>query len=583
MALKLDMSKAYDRVEWNFIESMMLKLGFDVNFVALIMRCLSSVSYSLLVNGFPSDRFVPTRGLRQGDPISPFLFLICAEGFSALLRNAESRKYDSLLFTRASEADVEAILDILSTYELASGQKLNLEKSEVSFSRNVSANSQEILQSKLNFTRVEGHDKYLGLPTYIGRSKKIVFQTIQDRVWKKVKGWKERFLSRAGREVPLKSVAQAIPTYAMQCFKLPESVIGNITSLCRNFWWGQKGSERKLALISWEKLCKSKREGGIGFRDLRAFNCALLARQFWRIATNPNSLAGRILKGKYFQRSTIWDAKVPPNASYTWRSIISARDLVVEGSSWLIGNGKSVRLWGDKWIPKLPGNRISCPPPQPELRNATVDGWIDPIHRNWRVQELRNALSEIEVAAITKIRIPNHEQEDVLQWKHTKNGEFNVLSARGVNVDRVCPRCGEVSETTLHLFLDCAESKILWRISPARIDTCMPRFLTLYDWCLDTIEKCKLPRSWEIIMLFVWKIWELRNLWVFEKKKIDLPAACMKTLALLGEFEGCLYAYCNKVAHLIAKSSMDHNELSVLMEDCSSEIWPAVLDDKAAI
>lgn len=156
----------------------------------------------------------------------------------------------------------------------------------------------------------------------------MVFQSIVDRVWKRVKGWKERYLSRAGREVLLKSIAQAIPTYAMQCFKLPEGILKKINSICRDFWWGQKGEERKLTMVSWEKMCHSKEEGGVGLRDLCTFNMALLAKQIWRLATKPQSFAAMVLKGKYYPRTTVWEAKAPPTASYTWRSIMAAREIV---------------------------------------------------------------------------------------------------------------------------------------------------------------------------------------------------------------------------------------------------------------
>ena len=141
MALKLDMSKAYDRVEWGFLERAMLHLGFSGRFVATIMSCIKSVSYSVLLNGVPGNVIKPSRGLRQGDPLSPYLFLVCAMGLQGLLHKAEADGSfrgvsicrngprvshlffadDSVLFCRAKESECQVILDILSVYERGSG------------------------------------------------------------------------------------------------------------------------------------------------------------------------------------------------------------------------------------------------------------------------------------------------------------------------------------------------------------------------------------------------------------------------------------------------------------------------------
>ena len=156
MALKLDISKAYDQVEWLFLQNIMVKIGFPTGWIERVMSCVTTPSFSILVNGKPYGMIQPSRGIRQGDPISPYLFLLCVEGLTALLNKAESEGRikgvsicrgapkitnlmfadDSLLFCQATQAEGETIANILQTYEKASRQRINLEKSSAYFSSN---------------------------------------------------------------------------------------------------------------------------------------------------------------------------------------------------------------------------------------------------------------------------------------------------------------------------------------------------------------------------------------------------------------------------------------------------------------
>jgi len=112
---------------------------------------------------------------------------------------------------------------------------------------------------------VEAQSRYLGFPIPFGRSKKVVFSVVMHRVWKKVKGWKERFLSRAGKETLIKAVAQAIRNYILSCYKMPVGCYREIDSMLAKFWWGSNMDQKKIHWMSWERLSKAKVDGGMGF------------------------------------------------------------------------------------------------------------------------------------------------------------------------------------------------------------------------------------------------------------------------------------------------------------------------------
>ncbi|XP_021771731.1 uncharacterized protein LOC110735860 [Chenopodium quinoa] len=169
-----------------------------------------------------------------------------------------------------------------------------------------------------------------------------------------MKGWKEKYLSQAGREVLIKSIAQAIPTYTMQCFSVLMSILDEVEMLCRNVFWGQKREERKINWVALENLYIPKKQGGLGFQNMRSFNRALLAKQAWRILTKEDSLMEKVLKGKYFPNTSFMDAKIASNSSYTWSSIMSARDVLSKGIRKILGNGASIDIWKDPWVSTLP-------------------------------------------------------------------------------------------------------------------------------------------------------------------------------------------------------------------------------------
>ncbi|KAK6123164.1 hypothetical protein DH2020_043092 [Rehmannia glutinosa] len=506
MSIKLDMSKAFDRIEWIFVQKTMLALGFPPNFVNLILKCISTVYFSFLLNGAEFGNLTPQRGLRQGDPLSPYLFIICSEVFSCLLQDLQrcnkihgiaiSRSAppishlffadDTLIFGRATSDKARHLRFAIHLYEKVSGQLVNQEKLGILFSSDVSqetANNIQTCPKKrpytfiLGFSQVSSHGKYLGLPSVMGRNKKENFGFIKDKIWQRLQGWKNYHFSKADKEILIKSILQAIPSYAMSCFRFPDLVIYDIQSTVTSVWWDSTRSRRKIHLTNWITLTRSKSNGGLGFRNFKAFNLGLLAKQAWRILTSPDSLLAKIFKAKYHNQCSFLEAKLNHMSSWTWRSIMASRKILLSGCLKKIYSGENTNIWGDRWLP-IPPFQVTSPIPTNFAPQEKVADLIDKEINSWNVPLVHALFSEPEASLILSMPLSLSHYEDPWYWFHSKNGKFNVKSAyyvslTEINMDSGFPEMGSSSSGNFPIWRN------LWKLRiPPRILHFTWRFLT---------------------------------------------------------------------------------------------------------
>ncbi|XP_062028872.1 uncharacterized protein LOC133744858 [Rosa rugosa] len=579
MAWKLDLSKAYDRIEWTFLRKVLDRFGFNHGWIEMVMQCISSVRYSFLVRGKPRGLVIPSRGLRQGDPLSPYLFLLGVEGFSALLRQKQEMGFlpgievfhdapavnhllfadDSMLYAHASLEDCYQIQDVIETYGRASGQLVNFDKSSVVFSKNVSDFMQDEVSSLLGVEVVESHERYLGLPTYVGRKKTATFQFIKDNLAKKLSCWQGKMLSGAGKDILIR---------------------------------GSTNDKRKIHWKTWNALCNPKEEGGLGFRSLSNFNSAMLVKQVWRVISNPNSLFARLYKAKYYPTESFWTAELHTSPSYSWKSIFSTRELLQESVYWQIGNGTQVNIWSDSWVPSLPSG-------QPDV-NATaleeVAGVQDLISNtgSWNVELINRLFSVEEAEAILSIPLSSRNVEDRLVWKLERDGKYSVKTAYRfsfshsnsrspfelfVGVDfwkklwkvvmpssakihiwrvchnilpskdrllsrrvpletQVCVLCESATETSLHICRDCPFTKQVLQGNGVLVHTCFsPQALNcdLLGWLSICVQALSLKDLGDLLFL-LWSVWKERNSRVWDDKKGQPWDVLLKATTRLQDF-----------------------------------------------
>jgi hypothetical protein len=307
--LKLDLSKAYDRVNWTFLRLVLIQMGMNLSTMNWIMGCFQNASFAVLINGSPSYFFKASRGLRHGCPLSPFLFLVIVEALSRMMKEvisndklkgikvSESETITHLLFVDdvlcsvlCSLKNMSTLKRILDLYCRATGMLINLEKSCTLINKCSDAEENSFLNVLLAQKKfLEDGVKYLGFLLKPDQYRKAHWDWLIRKVESRISIWVFRMLSRKGWLILLKSIFESIPMYWNSIVVVPKGVLEKIRRLRCRYLWASHNLPRGIHLVKWPSIAVPKDLGGWGLIDIRPFARVLVGRNLWCL-TQGNSI-----------------------------------------------------------------------------------------------------------------------------------------------------------------------------------------------------------------------------------------------------------------------------------------------------
>lgn len=307
IALKIDIKKAFDTIDWNFLLKVLHTFGFEPKFTKWIAVILQSAKLSIAVNGNAAGFFSCSRGVRQGDPLSPLLFCLAEEvlsrGITSLVSRGELNLMagprgthvpshvlytdDVMIFCKGTQQNLHSLMDLFRRYGEVLGQVINPNKSTF-YSGGLSANRQAGIANALGFSVGKLPFTYLGVPLFQGKPRRVHLQPIADRIKSKLAGWKASLLSIMRRVQLVKSIIHSMLIYSFHVYAWPVSLVKQVDNWTRNFIWAGDINTKKIVTVAWHRICNPVKEGGLGIKSLRTVNKAAMLKLTWELIISPS-------------------------------------------------------------------------------------------------------------------------------------------------------------------------------------------------------------------------------------------------------------------------------------------------------
>lgn len=368
LLLKIDFEKAYDKVKWPFLYQMMQAKGFGDIWCDWIMKTVRGGRVAIKVNDQIGPYFSTFKGVRQGDPLSPLLFNLVADGLAMLIKKAQQQgirtglvphlvdgglailQYvdDTIFLLEDNLVNARNLKFILCVFEQISGLKINFHKSELFCLGG--AMERQVAYSEIFTCGVGSFPiKYLGIPVDVKRLSNARWKPIEEKVEKKLAGWKGNILSIGGRVVLTNACLSTVPLDMLSFLEAPKGVLKRLDYFRARLLWQETQDKRKYHLVNWPSVCLPKDSGGLGILDLASVNQSLLCKWLWKLE-NSDGVWQRLLYRKYLQKHVLSKNWRRAGESHFWQGLMGVNLIFQQFTRRIVGNGAKTQFWEDVWL-----------------------------------------------------------------------------------------------------------------------------------------------------------------------------------------------------------------------------------------